>query len=49
MSRFGNSYCMIGKNGDGMIIDDQFLDIRGATAFAYRPNYLIVAYEDLRL
>lgn len=40
---------MMGKNGNGLIIDEKFLDIRGATAFAYGPSYLIIAFEDLRL
>ena len=25
------------------------MDIRGATAYAYGPSHLIIAYEDLRL
>ena len=40
---------MMGKSGNGLIIDDQFMNLRGATAFAYGPNYLIIAFEDLRL
>ena len=40
---------MMGKNGNGLVIDDHFMDIRGATAFAYGPSFLIIAYEDLRL
>ena len=40
---------MMGKGGNGLLIDDKFLNIRGATAFAYGPTHLIIAYEDLRL
>lgn len=49
MCRFRNSYCMMGKDGNGLIIDDNFMNIREATAFAYGPNYLIIAFKDLRL
>ena len=49
MIRFKNNFCMMGKNGNGLMVDDHCMDIRGATAFAYGPSFLIVAYEDLRL
>ncbi len=40
---------MMGKGGNGLLIGDYMMEIRGITAFAYGPNYLVIAYEDLRL
>ena len=40
---------MMGKNGNGLIIGNNFLNISNITAFSYGPNYLIVAFQDLRL
>lgn len=40
---------MMGKNGNGLLIGNQFLNISGITAFSYGPNYLLVAFRDLRL
>jgi hypothetical protein len=49
MNRFKDIYCMMGKGGNGLLIGDSYLDVRGITAYCYGPRYLIVAYEDLRL
>ena len=49
MIRYRDTFCMMGKGGNGLLIDDKFLNIRGASAFAYGPTNLIIAYEDLRL
>ena len=49
MSRFKDKYCMMGKGGNGLLVGDQFLDMKGITSFAYGPNYLIISFEDLRL
>ena len=40
---------MLGKDGNGLLINDTFMDIRGATAFAYGPTHLIIAFADLRI
>lgn len=40
---------MLGKEGNGLLINDTFMDIRMATAFSYGPTYLIIAFADLRL
>lgn len=40
---------MLGKDGNGLLINDTFMDIRGATAFAYGPSHLIIAFADLRI
>lgn len=49
MSKFKETYCLLGKGGNGLLIGDQTLDFKGITAYAYAPQYLIIAYEDLRL
>lgn len=49
MSRFKDVYCMMGRGGHGLLVGDQLLDLRGITAFAYGPTYLLIAFEDLRL
>jgi hypothetical protein len=49
MIRFRDVFCMMGKGGNGLLVDDQFMDVRGATAFDYGPMYLLVAFEDRRL
>jgi hypothetical protein len=40
---------MMGKDGNGLLINDTFMNVRGATAYSYGPNFLIIAFEDLRL
>lgn len=40
---------MLGKDGNGLLINDTFMDIKWATAFAYGPSYLIIAFADLRI
>ena len=32
-----------------MVVGDQFLDVRGVTAYCYGPNFFVIAYDDLRL
>lgn len=49
MIRYRDNSCMMGKDGNGLLINDTFMNIRGATAFAYGPTFLIIAYDDLRL
>lgn len=49
MSRYRDTYCMLGKDGNGLLIGDNLINNRGISAFAYGPNYLIIAYEDLRI
>jgi len=49
MTRYKDSYCIMGKGGNGLLVGDNMLEFKGITAFAYGPNYLIIAYEDLRL
>jgi len=44
MNRFKDIYCMMGKGGNGLLIGDNYLDVRGVTAYCYGPNYFIVAY-----
>ena len=39
----------MGKGGQGLIVDDHFMNITGATAFAFGPHYLIIAFTDLRV
>lgn len=40
---------MMGKGGNGLLVGDHLMDMKGITAFAYGPTHLIVAFEDLRL
>jgi|LakMenEpi03Aug12_release.lakeMendotaPanAssembly.Ray.scaffolds.fasta_scaffold3132636_1 hypothetical protein len=49
MSRFKDVYCMMGKGGNGLLIGDQLMEMRGITAFTYGPTHLIIAFDDLRL
>lgn len=49
MSRFKDIYCMMGKGGNGLLVGDHLLDLKGITAFAYGPTHLLIAFEDLRL
>lgn len=49
MIRLRDNTCMLGKDGNGLLINDTFMDIRGATAFSYGPTFLIIAFADLRL
>jgi hypothetical protein len=49
MIRYRDVFCMMGKGGNGLLVDDRFLDVRGATAFDYGPTYLLIAFEDYRL
>ena len=49
MTRFKDVYCMMGKGGNGLLVGDHLMDMKGITAFAYGPTHLIVAFEDLRL
>ena len=49
MTRFKDVYCMMGKGGNGLLVGDNLMDMKGITAFAYGPTHLIVAFEDLRL
>jgi hypothetical protein len=44
MNRFKDIYCMMGKGGNGLLIGDNYLDVRGITAYCYGPRFLIVAY-----
>ena len=49
MARYKDKYCMMGRGGNGLLVGDTMLEIKGITAFAYGPNYLVIAFEDLRL
>lgn len=49
MSRYKDTYCMVGKDGNGLLIGDRLKDIKGISAYAYGPNYLVIAYKDLTL
>jgi hypothetical protein len=49
MSRFKDLYCMMGKGGNGLLVGEHLLNLRGITAFAYGPTHLLIAFEDLRL
>ena len=49
MARHKDKYCMMGQRGNGLLIGEQVLELKGISAFAYGPNYLLVAFEDLRL
>jgi hypothetical protein len=40
---------MMGKGGNGLLIGDQLMEMRGITAFTYGPTHLIIAFDDLRL
>lgn len=40
---------MMGKGGNGLIIGSGFMNVSGITAFSYGPNFLIIAFKDLRL
>jgi hypothetical protein len=40
---------MMGRNGNGLIIGNGFMNVSGITAFSYGPNFLIIAFKDLRL
>jgi len=49
MSRYKDTYCMMGKGGNGLLVGDNLLNVRGITAFSYGPTHLLIAFEDLRL
>ena len=49
MTRYNDVYCMMGKGGNGLIIGSGFMNVSGITAFSYGPNFLIIAFKDLRL
>jgi len=49
MSKYKETYCLLGKGGNGLLVGDQLLDFKGITAFAYAPQYLVIAFDDLRL
>ena len=40
---------MMGKGGNGLLVGDHLMDLRGITAFAYGPTHLVIAFDDLRL
>lgn len=40
---------MMGRGGNGLLVGDTLLELKGITAFAYGPGYLLIAFEDLRL
>lgn len=40
---------MMGRNGNGLIVGSQYMDISGISAFSYGPSYLLLAFKDLRL
>jgi hypothetical protein len=44
MSRYKDTYCMMGKSGNGLLIGDYMMEVKGISAFAYGPNYLAIAY-----
>ena len=49
MARYKDKYCMMGRGGNGLLVGDSLLQLKGITAFAYGPGYLLIAFEDLRL
>jgi|JI10StandDraft_1071094.scaffolds.fasta_scaffold1411587_1 hypothetical protein len=49
MIKYRDNTCMLGSNGNGLLINDTYMDVRAATAFAYGPTHLIIAFADLRL
>ncbi len=49
MNRYKDIYCMMGKGGNGLLIGESYLQVRGITSYCYGPGYFIVAYEDLRI
>jgi hypothetical protein len=49
MIRYKDNSCILAKDGNGLFVNNIFLNIHGATAFSYGPNYLIIAYNDKRL
>jgi hypothetical protein len=43
---------MLGGNGNGLMVNDTYKDVRGVTAFACvigPPGYLILTYQDFRM
>jgi hypothetical protein len=49
MSRYRDTYCMLGKGGNGLLIGDNMLNVKGVSAYAYGPSNLVIAYEDRSL
>lgn len=49
MIKYRDNTCMLGINGNGLLINETFMDVKGVTAFAYGPTHLIIAFADLRL
>ncbi len=39
----------MGRGGNGLLVGDNLLELRGITAFAYGPTHLLIAFDDLRL
>jgi len=40
---------MMGKNGNGLIIGNKYMDLSGISSFSYGPNFLLISFRDLRL
>lgn len=49
MTKYKQHLCLLGKDGNGLLIDDLLMPVKGVTAFGIGPLHLIIAYEDLRL
>lgn len=49
MIKYKDHLCLLGKYGDGLLIDNTFMPVKGVSAFAIGQTHLIIAYEDLRL
>ena len=48
INRFQDKISAMGR-GKGLVVGDRYLDVHGATAFAYGPDYLVVAFENCSL
>ena len=49
MIKYKEHLCLLGKDGNGLLVDGVLMPIKGVSAFGIGPLHLIIAYDDLRL
>jgi hypothetical protein len=49
MIRYKDNSCIMFKDGNGLFVNNCYRNIKVASAYCYGPNYLMIAFCDLRL
>jgi hypothetical protein len=49
MIKYKDISCLMGKDGNGLYVNNTFMNIKGASAYSCAHNYLIIAYHDFRI